>query len=91
MNLMGLWISAHRPQTDLEIPRRLITDKNRKQERARERESKFCAILQPAESPAALRLVDEFKSSRSGPKGLKVERSDIFNPPWPYMTDDFTF
>ena len=26
-------------------------------------------------SPSALRLVDELKSSRSGPKGLRVERS----------------
>ncbi len=29
---------------------------------------------QPVESPSALRLVDELKSSRSGPKGLQVER-----------------
>ena len=29
----------------------------------------------PIESPSALRLVDELKSSRSGPKGLRVERS----------------
>ena len=29
---------------------------------------------QPVESPSALRHVDELMSSRSGPKGLKVER-----------------
>jgi len=31
-------------------------------------------FFKPVESPSALRLVDELKSSRSGPKGLQVER-----------------